>query len=591
MCVACSPGLATAANILMDHTGAGHNLTSRRGFMAGGLGAAALAAVPTAAGAAIAQAARGPADVIFHNGAVLPMAGNASRAEALALRGERILAVGSAAAVKSHAGPQTRIIDLRGRTLLPGFIDPHMHTMFVQFDDWLNVTPMRMSAMSIVKDALRREVAKTPEGQWVRAFGFDRGIIKSGHAFTLTELDEIAPNNPLFIIELNAHIGYANSKALALAGVSRDAPDPPGGRFVRDANGLMTGRLEEGGAFRPFLSKMPRVKPEQMQAGLARLFQSAASVGCTGLHDCGIGFSSGEHDLEVLQIAMADNPPVRLRGMLAANLIDVWQQRGLKPGFGNDRFRVGGMKLVSDGSNPGRTGYMREPYLGGTSRGAMNYTLEALTEAIGKAHGLGWQVGVHANGDAAIDIVLDAFEMVLRDNPRLDHRHRLEHCSLLHPEQIERMQKLGLSPSFLIGHVRWWGKAFRDNYLGPERARLYDPCASALKGGLRVSLHSDYSVTPLEPLRYVEDAVARVMADGGEVLNPDERIPVVAALRAVTIDAAWQCRMDDLAGSLEPGKYADLILLEKDPTEVDPSTISRIPISETWLAGEQRYPV
>jgi predicted amidohydrolase YtcJ len=112
-----------------------------------------------------------------------------------------------------------------------------------------------------------------------------------------------------------------------------------------------------------------------------------------------------------------------------------------------------------------------------------------------------------------------------------------------------------------------------------------------LKGGLRVSLHSDYSVTPLEPLRYVEDAVARVMADGGEVLNPDERIPVMAALRAVTIDAAWQCRMDDLAGSLEPGKYADLILLEKDPTEVDPSTISRIPISETWLAGEQRYPV
>ncbi|MBN9533278.1 MAG: amidohydrolase [Alphaproteobacteria bacterium] len=586
MCVVCNPGLSVVASALTDHTPA-----SRRGFMVGGLSVAALVAMPAAAEAVVAQLAGGPADVIFHNGAILPMAGGAPKVEALALREGRILAVGSADVVKIHGGAQTRIIDLRGRTLLPGFVDPHVHTVFVQFDDWLDITPMRTSTMSAVKDALRRGVAATPAGEWVRAHGFDRGIIKGGHAFTLAELDEVAPNNPLFIIEINAHIGYVNSKALALAGISRDAPDPPGGRFVRDANGLLTGRLEEGGAFRPFLSRMPRVKPEQMQAGLARLFQRAASVGCTGLHDCGIGFLSGEHDLEALQIAMAANPPVRLRGMLAANMMDVWQQRGLKPGFGNDRFRVGGMKLISDGSNPGRTGYMREPYLGETSRGAMNYTLEALTEAIAEAHALGWQVGVHANGDAAIDVVLDAFEAVLRDSPRPDHRHRLEHCSLLHPEQIERMQKLGLSPSFLIGHVRWWGRAFRDNYLGPERARFYDPCASALKGGLRVSLHSDYGVTPLEPLRYVEDAVARIMADGGEVLNPDERIPVMAALRAVTIDAAWQCRMDDLTGSLEPGKYADLVLLEEDPTEVDPSAISHIPVSETWLAGAKRYPV
>lgn len=160
---------------------------------------------------------------------------------------------------------------------------------------------------------------------------------------------------------------------------------------------------------------------------------------------------------------------------------------------------------------------------------------------------------------------------------------------MLHPEQIERMVKLELSPSFLIGHVRWWGTAFRDRLLGPERADRYDPCASALRAGLRISLHSDWNVTPLEPLRHVEDAVARVMSENGEVLNPDERITVEAALRAVTIDAAWQCHSDDVTGSIEVGKYADLVVLEYNPTTVEPNAISGIPVSETRLAGEVRF--
>ena len=204
---------------------------------------------------------------------------------------------------------------------------------------------------------------------------------------------------------------------------------------------------------------------------------------------------------------------------------------------------------------------------------------------VARAHRDGWQVGVHANGDAAIDVTLDAFEQALTAHPRTDHRHRIEHCSVLHDDQIARMARLGLSPSFLIGHVRWWGRAFRDRLLGPERADCYDPCASAVAAGLRVSLHSDWDVTPLEPLRYVEDAVTRRMADGGEVLNPDERLGIEAALRAVTIDAAWQCGADAVTGSLEIGKYADLVVLEDDPWAVDPGAIASIGVSETRLAG------
>jgi predicted amidohydrolase YtcJ len=251
---------------------------------------------------------------------------------------------------------------------------------------------------------------------------------------------------------------------------------------------------------------------------------------------------------------------------------------------------VDGIKVWADGSTQAKTAYLREPYLNDSSRGSLKYSLEKLTAIIRRAHRAGWQIGCNASGDAAIDTAIAAYEAVLQETPRDDHRHRIEHCTVLHDDQIAKMRALGLSPSFLPGHIRRWGLAFRDEILGPERANRIDPCASALKAGLRVSLHSDFNVTTIEPLRVVEDVVARVMQANGEVLNASERIPVLAALKAVTLDAAWQCRLDDIAGSLEKGKYADLVILEKDPTAVEPTKIRSIKVSETWLQGERRYP-
>ncbi|MGH2602636.1 MAG: amidohydrolase, partial [Dehalococcoidia bacterium] len=312
-------------------------------------------------------------------------------------------------------------------------------------------------------------------------------------------------------------------------------------------------------------------------------------TGCTGLHDCGLGMLGGPQDIEAVQRVMRTDPPIRYSAFLVSTHMQAWQAMGLTPNTGNDRFKLTGIKLWADGSNQGLTGYQRVPYLNSSSCGALNYTPEQITEGMQTAHDLGWQIGVHANGDAAIDVTLQAYETVLTKRPRNDHRHRIEHCSVLHADQIRTMARLGLSPSFLIGHVYYWGRAFRDAILGPERVNLYDPCASALAGGLRVSLHSDYDVTPIEPLRYIENAVTRVMRDGGDVLNPAERITVEQAIKAVTLDAAWQCRIDDVAGSLETGKRADLVILEKDPTAVDPSTIRSIAVMETWLDGARRY--
>ncbi|MCB0978746.1 MAG: amidohydrolase, partial [Acidimicrobiales bacterium] len=420
---------------------------------------------------------------------------------------------------------------------------------------------------------------------WIVARGFDPSITEGHPRLDRHVLDRAVGDTPILVLEGNGHVGYVNSAALSAAGVDRTTPDPPMARIVRGPDGEPDGRLEEAAAMAPFMIGVPFPSSQDVLDRHRGLFRHASSKGITLLHDCGIGMIGGPGDMDVLRTVVDEDSPVRYRGMLVSTHYETWVSQGLRPGFGDDMLRVDGIKAWSDGSNQARTGFQREPYLGTDQRGALNYEPEQLAAVVERAHADGWQVGVHANGDAAIDVTLDAFERGLAANPRTDHRHRIEHCSVLHDDQIERMAALGISPSFLIGHVRWWGRAFRDRILGPERADRYDPCASALAAGLRISLHSDWNVTPMEPLRYVEDAVTRVMAEGGDVLNESERIPVEAALRAVTIDAAWQCRADDVTGSIEVGKYADFALLEEDPISVDPTRISAIAVSETRLAG------
>ena len=526
----------------------------------------------------------GDAELLITGGPIITMDSNRPRAEALAVRQGRIVAVGTVDELEGLAGSKTERLDLDGRTLLPGLIDPHMHSSMVQLNDWVDVSPMSTPGADDVFAALRGAPA-TSTG-WVLAQQFDPSITEGHPVLTREVLDRLVPDRPLLVLESNGHIAYVNSEALAKAGVDKNTPDPPAGRYTRDGRGELTGRLEESSALGAFTKGIPFATGDAATPLIRDLLWHAAGKGVTMLHDCGIGSIAGTSDLAELQATIDADSPVRYRGMLVSTEYDAWMEMGLRPGFGNDLFRVDGIKAWSDGSNQAGTGFQREPYLGTESRGSLNYSAQELADVVRRAHADGWQLGVHANGDAAIDVTIDAFEEALKSDPRPDHRHRIEHCSVLHPEQIERMAALGLSPSFLIGHLRWWGKAFRDRLLGSERSAFYDPCASALRAGLKISLHSDWNVTPLEPLRYVQDAVTRIMAEGGEVLNANERIGVEAALRAVTIDAAWQCRADNITGSIESGKYADLVLLEENPLEVEPTAIEHIAVSQTLLAGK-----
>jgi hypothetical protein len=263
---------------------------------------------------------------------------------------------------------------------------------------------------------------------------------------------------------------------------------------------------------------------------------------------------------------------------------------GLKPGNTGELLRINGVKAWVDGSNQGGSGYQREPYLiAAWGKGTPNYSQEALNAVVRRAQDAGWQVGVHVNGDAAIDMALTAFELAAEKHPKHHLRHRVEHSSACHQEQLERMKKLGVSPSFLIGHVYFYGSVFCDTIFGEGRANLIDPCRSALAKGLRISLHSDYNCEPLEPIRYIHNAVTRNLRGTDKQLNPAEAITPLEAIRAVTLDAAWQCHMDDIVGSIEPGKCADFVILDQDPTQVAPMEIIHIAVAQTWMGGKPTY--
>jgi predicted amidohydrolase YtcJ len=337
-----------------------------------------------------------------------------------------------------------------------------------------------------------------------------------------------------------------------------------------------------------------KLKNGNIAEGCLSVLGQANAVGITLLADQGTGMFQGVKELDVYQ-SMRDSGRMtaRFRYSVSQAMAARWDDVGLQWGEGDEWVRRTGWKIVSDGSNQGRTGLQREAFIGveGENAHGMAYIeKDELDQAVETRLRQGWAVCVHANGDAAIDRALDAFAKAKAKG--LDpaaRRCRIEHCSILHDEQIEKMAELGLSPSFLIGHVHYWGKAFVEDIFGLEKASKLDRTGACEDKGIRWSLHSDDPVTEMNPLRCMENAVVRNMWRSDELLSPEERVPAAAALRAMTIDAAWQCHSDHEVGSLEEGKFADFVVLDQDPLTVAPETLGSIKVLETWVGGEQVY--
>jgi len=525
---------------------------------------------------------------LFVNAKIFTVDEGFSVVSALAIEDGKIVATGDGSILKEEH-QDAELIDCQGRTILPGFVEPHMHFLPIatigKFED---VGPFRYPSFDDALTRLRELAEAADADQWIMARQFDPSLQEGPGQLTRQMLDTVSTTAPVFVYNASLHFAYCNSRALAVAGIDKHTPDQPGSSFGREQDGTPNGVLQGGRV----MSLVVRHNPAQQDYDLAEacieVCHRANRVGITTFCDQGTGLSRGVKELEMYQaLAESRRMTTRLRYSLSYALADQWDQQSVQYGDGDEFVRATGWKIVSDGSNQGLSGLQREPYLFSEECGVAYVEADSLKEMVLDRATKGWPMVVHANGDQAIDNVLDAFEVAFDQGLMTNTPWRIEHCSILHDEQIVRMRKMNLSPSFLIGHVYYWGKAMRDTIFGEVKASLLDRTAACEENGIRWTLHSDEPVTEMGPLRCIENAVTRKLwREPESTLASHECIDVKTAIRAMTIDAAWQCHSDHEIGSLEVGKCADFVVLGKDPVKVAADEISQIQVLETWMNGQ-----
>ncbi|GAB7066356.1 amidohydrolase [Mycobacterium hodleri] len=530
-----------------------------------------------------------PAELVFF-GTVLTVDDALPTAGALAVADGRVVSVGDRAEVENWVGPDTVVVELGDGCVMPGLIEAHGHPLMeamVLADRIVDVRPVTMGSAADVLAAIEHEVAaRGDSGAYLN--GWDPLLQAGLPEPTLAWLDGMAPDTPLVIVHNSGHKAYFNSVTARTLGLNRDTPDPKGARYGRDASGELDGTAEETGAVFPLIGGAI-----DRDGYPAMLLAECARLNRAGLTTCS---------------EMAFDPMFRpaldaLRGELTVRLRTYEMSTAAMtttavPDNGDDVVRQVGIKIWVDGSPWIGNIDLSFPYLdtaatrsiGVTpgSCGHANYTREQLTEIVAAYFPLGWQMACHVQGDVGVDTILDVYSEALQAHPRADHRLRLEHVGAITDAQLQRAHDLGVTCSIFVDQIHYWGDVLVDGLFGPEHGSRWMPVGSALATGMRVSLHNDPPVTPEEPLRNISVAATR-QAPSGRVLGPEQRITVEQAIQAQTLDAAWQLFADDVVGSLEVGKYADLVVLSADPRAVPPETIADLEVRATYLAGRRVY--
>lgn len=531
-----------------------------------------------------------PAADLVITGTVLTVNESQPTAEAIAVSDGRIIAVGDRSDIETWIGPATQTLDLGGSCVMPGLVEAHGHPLMeaiVLSDRMVDIRPVTLPEAGDVVAAIEAEVAKRgADGAYLN--GWDALLQNGLPDPTLAWLDGIAPETALVIVHNSGHKAYFNSAAAARVGLTRDTPDPKGASYGRDSHGDLNGIAQEIQAVFPLLTGaiQPSDYPAMLREELARLNRAGLTT-CSEMAFDPIFRSMVEQ--------MRDDLTVRLR---VYEMSTAAMSTDMVPDNGDDMFRQAGIKIWVDGSPWIGNIDLSFPYLDTEatrsigipkgSCGCANYTREQLTEIVGAYFPKGWQMACHVQGDAGADTILDVYADALRSHPRDDHRLRLEHVGAIRDDQLQRAHDLGVTCSLFVDQIHYWGDVVVDDLFGPERGNRWMPCGSAVATGMRISLHNDPPVTPEEPLRNISVAVTRT-APSGRVIGPEQRITVDQAIRAQTIDAAWQLHSDDVVGSLEVGKYADMVVLSADPRFVPPETIADLEVQATFLAGRQVY--
>jgi len=530
---------------------------------------------------------------IFTNGNVLTVDKGFSTAESVAIRNNKIVAVGDNEEVMALAGNNTKVIDLSGKTMMPAFIDAHLHVgAILQFGALIDVGLTKHRTIEEAIDAMKKHGAKAEKGEWLLFKNVDFGTQFSNTMTKLTAktLDQISKENPVFVIHAGGHISSVNSKLLEIMKVTKDTPNPAaGGSFGRydtgEANGMLYGFATSSalGVIEPF-------KTVDINKNIIEVSNDFLSKGIGTVGDAAVGATGTPNELDNLERFSAEKKmKFRVRGYLSFGLEKQWSELGIKPNHGNEKVRIVGYKLLADGSNQARTGLQRKNYLGKNSHGIHYLTEEKIYQHIKDKSAKGFQLAIHGNGDASIDNIIAAVKRAKEDNANVI-RPRIEHCSIVQDDQLQKLIELDITCSFLIGHVKLWGAAFKNNVFGLEKAEKLDRTGSFERVGIPYSLHTDNLVTDFSPLEMVEIAVTRELySEPDYILAPDERASREMALRAVTSTSAWQLMSEHEVGSIEVGKLADFVVLDGNPLKVELDKIGLIKVLETWVDGEQVY--
>lgn len=504
------------------------------------------------------------------------------QAAALGVLNGRFRVVGSNAEVKALATPKTKIIDAEGMTIVPGFIDAHTHPAAAGAEHLLYVNCDQRSVAEI-KDAIRAQAAKTPAGDWVIGFKYDDTKLSDGRPLLKTDLDEAAPQHPVRVTHRGGHTAIFNSLAFARAGIAKETPDPADGKYGRTEAGELSGYVAEKAVDR--IKKMPIPNRAQARDGVKIIARLMTAAGITSVHDA----DADKSNFLAYQDARAAGELLfRTYVMAHTSLFDSWVAAGLRTGFGDNFLRIGGLKLYADGSASERTMRMSKPYIGRPNDyGLLVTTQDKLNEQVLNAHEQGFQVGVHANGDVGIDMVLNAYELANRLHPRPDPRFRIEHCTLINDLLLERMAKLGAIPTPFYTYVYYHGDKWAQ--YGEERTRSMFAHRSFLDHQIKVAGASDYVPGPFEPLMAIQSMVTRTDYKG-RVWGENQRITPAEALRICTLHGAHASFEEHLKGSITPGKLADFVLLAGDPLKTEPAKIKDIQVVRTVVEGKTVFP-
>lgn len=517
------------------------------------------------------------ADLVLANGNIITLNSEQPKAQAIALKHGKFVAVGTNKQILSYVGKNTKKINLKGKTVVPGFIDTHVHgTSLGRSLSQINLRDIR--SIKEIQQKIMQSTKKTSTGEWIIGHGWDQDKLTEHRYPSRLDLDRAAPNHPVFLLRVCGHLAVANSKAMRLARITKKTKLPKGARIDRDpTTGRPNGILREN-ALNLIYDILPESSEEILTNKCLLACQKMVKEGITTAH----WIISSPREMHILQkLNECGMLPLRIYALISVEHLDNLIKLGLSTGFGDDKIKIGSVKILTDGSLGARTAALKQPYKDAPdTEGMLLYSQKQIEKFVKKAHKANLQLAIHAIGDRTIEIVLKILERVLGKLPKENHRHRLEHVSVLNPRLIRKMKEIGViasvQPHFVVSDV--WVM----DRLGKTRARWTYAFKSLVKEGVVTMGGSDAPVEPVNPILGIYAAVARKTF-------PQEQLTIDEALRLYTLNAAYGSFEEDVKGSIEKGKLADLAVLSHDPYKVVPQQIQNIKVEMTIGGGNIVY--